>query len=422
MDTTVMTPHSILPAGLLNRLSICVLCGLTSFWTTTHAADLTLGLNVSAEATAGLDAPTRELIEHLPRELREQVIEGLKEALPLIDEHATEYLSKANDVIDAQINHASCAALGTTQGITRIFGATLTGTSPKPIGDMDKEWEKTRERYGLRSSPHDIVIAYADFLALAALTSCEVASSVEARETVALDQSAARWRWDVWKRVVDECSVSKACMGLVSMEVHGTIKSADPADLLRVNAVKRLKTLDDTPIPDPGWLTQAADAVGMMHVSLGLYEERMSQLYRIENDVLISRLARGRALFRRTQLQVAEQQKKFADAKPKLAQPNPNCSQTEADSDDLIVASMTDTTGKSAEISRAFVSVAAIEPRLKSAAQSQSQEYSKLVTQMEDLKKSASGLRLAMNGHLRGQQPCLASMKPKHTFLGIGLP
>ena len=69
-----------------------------------------LHVRTESDVTAGLDAPTRELIGRLPAELRAQVLQLLKDSLPLIDKSVNGYLDRAGVIINETINNASCAA------------------------------------------------------------------------------------------------------------------------------------------------------------------------------------------------------------------------------------------------------------------------------------------------------------------------
>lgn len=75
-----------------------------------RAVDVPLGLGFSVDARliAGLDAPTRDLINGLPSEIRVQLIKTLEEALPMIDESVNGYLNKVDQIIGEQITHGSC--------------------------------------------------------------------------------------------------------------------------------------------------------------------------------------------------------------------------------------------------------------------------------------------------------------------------
>lgn len=408
----------------LQRVALLLcLFGLPSVMQATDL-NMNLGLDLSATATIGLDEPTRTLIENLPLELRKQVIEALKEALPLIDERVTDYLGKVNDIIDAQINHASCAALGTAQGIAHIFGASVTFSSPTPIGDLDKLWGKTTQKYGLRATPHDVVIGYGDFLARAAVTSCEVAPAAEARETVALEQTNARWRWTVWKRVIKQCSSAEECTATVARQVHDALESADAQDLQQVAAKRRMQEFEGSPIPGPGWLTRAEDATGWDHVPLGIYEQRMSQLFRVEDDVLISRLKRGRAALKATLDTVALQQKSFDDEKPKLKQFHAGCNASEAQSDDEIIALVKKLASASTDVKQGFANASHIEPRLIPVVQSRLQSYEQSLIVFDELRQNATVQRVAMNGHIIGDDDCKAHMNnPDNiSILGVETP
>jgi hypothetical protein len=373
-----------------------------------------LGLDLNATATVGLDEPTRALIANMPIELRQQTIELLKQALPLVDASVSGYMQKVNQIVDDQINHASCAALGSAKGIGDIFGSKVTLSSPTPVKDLDRLWTKKANSYGLSTSPHDIVVGYADFLANAAITSCEVASSSEAKDTVALAQTNARWRWAVWKRVTGKCSNPEACTEYVSNEVKATLNAANKADLQATNAASRFKVISDSPIPSVGLFTRAADWVGLDSVPIGIYEQRMADLFKIEDDILMSRFRRGQIALQNAQSAVDALNVTYEKERPTLVRAVPGCNNPAADAD--IKNSMDQALTEADGIRAQFASAGTIEPRLGKTVEAQLSAYNELLTKCKALEEDATKELGAMSGRTPGTDACKAHMGSSWPF------
>jgi len=367
-----------------------------------------LGLDVNATATVGLDAPTRELIANMPVTLREQTIQLLKDALPLVDTSVSGYLQRVNQIVDDQINHASCAALGSAKGIGDIFGAKITMSSPAPVSDLDKLWKKKADSYGTGSSPHDIVIGYSDFLANAAITSCEVASSSEAKDAVAAEQTNARWRWDVWKRVMGNCSDPEACTQFVFDQVSATLKGADKADLEAVRAGPRLYVIAKERSVPVGFYTRAIRWIGFESLPISAYERQMEELFRIQDDVLMARYRRGQAMLQSAQSSVDALNVLYEKEKGALVVASGGCNHP--DTDQSIKQLMDQALTESEKIKARFAAAATAEPRLSELSNAELLAYDALLTECRALGTDADQQLKAMSGRTPGTDACKPHM------------
>ncbi|SMD00359.1 hypothetical protein [Rhizobium sp. RU36D] len=60
------------------------------------------------EAEVGLDAKTIAFLNRFPSEVRVQIVQTLKDSLPLIDKSVSGYISQVDAVISSSIDQAAC--------------------------------------------------------------------------------------------------------------------------------------------------------------------------------------------------------------------------------------------------------------------------------------------------------------------------
>src|SRR5690348_6181806 len=90
--------------------------------------------SLSLSATIGFDEPTRYLLEHMPANIREQMLGLLKDALPIIGQSIQTYLDQVNSIVEKQIDHATCSMVGLLAGLADV-PKEMIGKNPKPMHD-----------------------------------------------------------------------------------------------------------------------------------------------------------------------------------------------------------------------------------------------------------------------------------------------
>src|SRR5215469_15625259 len=97
------------------------------------------GIPVGVNATVGLDDRTLDLLNRLPKEVREQIVNAVRDALPILDKSVNAYLAKVDEILDHQINHAQCSVTGV---IAEVARRAKLGREKGPLELFD-EYEKT---------------------------------------------------------------------------------------------------------------------------------------------------------------------------------------------------------------------------------------------------------------------------------------
>jgi hypothetical protein len=77
------------------------------------------GIQVGVNTSVGLDDRTLDLLNRLPKEVREQIVNAVGDALPILDKSVNAYLAKINEILDRQINHAQCSMTGVIAEVDR---------------------------------------------------------------------------------------------------------------------------------------------------------------------------------------------------------------------------------------------------------------------------------------------------------------
>jgi hypothetical protein len=88
-------------------------------------------VDVNTYSQVGLDEPTRNLINNfMPKEVKEQTLDLLYKALPLLKENFDEYLKEIDELMARQVTNAQCGAVGFTQEFMAQFKTLSTDTEP----------------------------------------------------------------------------------------------------------------------------------------------------------------------------------------------------------------------------------------------------------------------------------------------------
>jgi hypothetical protein len=278
---------------------------------TSHGASL-IKASAGLEVTHGFDKPTRDLIARMPEKFREETVKLLKEALPLVDSSVLKYLERVNEIVDTQIDHAACAMSATAANVGTMFKHAIVGGRPQIVASIEEDWDVLGRSFKSNTTPKQYMTRYADFLVNATVTSCQVATTPEARELVDRVRRAARRRWSLWARLEGVCNTAASCLANHITGTTQLVESSDARDLNAVDAKVRLASL--TPVPQASLFSSFTP---------NAYEERLSALLAISDAVTLARLAResvaGQSL-EKAKISIQQNEKLLADASRSLDQ------------------------------------------------------------------------------------------------------
>lgn len=244
-------------------------------------ADAQLTAKVTVQATAGLDEPTRQLLNHLPENIREQTNLLLADLQKRADLSVSSYLREINRIIDEQIDKASCALIGSAETLKNMFSLeqVVWGKKPQQIGALKERWSDLSTDFSTTTPPDGFRIGYADFLVNSYATACAVRNEPSGHIEVAQIQSTARKSWDIWVRV-GACPNPRACLALRLQKTNELLNSADPRDIKTVDAWNRFRAVS---LPEePGFLAT------LSHFRQAPYESALRKLFAIEDEVHVA--------------------------------------------------------------------------------------------------------------------------------------
>jgi hypothetical protein len=244
-----------------------------------------IAIPVKIDATVGLDEPTRELISRLPREVHDQLIAALQEALPLLDKSVDKYLAQVNGILDHQINHAQCSLTGVIAEADRRLKLPLTREKgPLELFDDFEKSELGRLRESSNAAFHARV--YGDVFYEATVTYCEMefsGSAVNTRD----NENKYRQLDYMWLRLRDVCGDSDAqdCLKKTRKHTQTLIDISDARDVSFAMGTEKMK---EVPTPPNRGLTDSI----FTPFNRGLYETSLAQLLAIADGIALAKVNR----------------------------------------------------------------------------------------------------------------------------------
>lgn len=236
---------------------------------------------VGVDATFGLDQKTMDFINGLAPQVREQVILLLKEALPLIDSSVTAYLDKVDGILEKQINHMQCAAIGAGAALSDdLKGKLPFGGAPQPVSKLEGDMKKTITGFKPDVKPHDMRLAYSDLIYRATVTNCQVALAPETAKDVSAILENVRPRWMVWCRLDGSCTSIKECFSWETEHMKTTLGDADGRDVAKANGDERLAAVKQPATKAVGMFSKTFDPTD--------YEKALGELISIEDGVKLA--------------------------------------------------------------------------------------------------------------------------------------
>ncbi len=198
---------------------------------------------VDVDAEFGLDQKTMDFINGLAPQVRQEVVKLLKEALPLIDSSVTAYLDKVDGILEKQINHMQCAAIGAGAALSDDLKGKTFGGPPQPVSKLEEDMKKTITGFKPDVNPHDMRLAYSDLIYRATVTSCQVSIAPETEKDVAAILENVRPRWMVWYRLDGSCPDITQCYSWQEQHTKETISKADKRDVASIDGETRMSAV-----------------------------------------------------------------------------------------------------------------------------------------------------------------------------------
>jgi hypothetical protein len=229
--------------------------------------------------TVGLDGPTRDLLDRLPKEMRAQLVGALQDAMPIIDKSVVTYLAKVNEILDRQINHAQCSLTGVVAEVDRRIKLPL--TRRKGPLELFDEFEKSELGRVKQSTTANIYAKiYGDTFYEATVTYCEMEISGSVIDIIEPENKYRKLNF-MWFRLKDSCADATDCLDKQRTLTKKSLETNDKRDVQSVDAANELSSVPQ--LVAPGFFSSFDPAP---------YESAIGQLLAIQDQVSLAKLKR----------------------------------------------------------------------------------------------------------------------------------
>jgi hypothetical protein len=204
--------------------------------------------------TFGFDSGTKDLIQGLPDNIRQQIEKAVADILPMIDKSVLNYETKLNDIVHNNIDFGmksfQCAVDGSVQNVKDTISSSLAsvffrdapnvltpGNIPGEFKSLNDAIDTTRSRITASTKANDIAIAYADLMHYASLIRCStqiggLPESVELQSQISrLYSPALEWAMIVGDPDRPFCTNADDCVQKRKAQIQQIIKAADHRDV-----------------------------------------------------------------------------------------------------------------------------------------------------------------------------------------------
>ncbi|MER9442025.1 hypothetical protein NKI79_11485 [Mesorhizobium sp. M0340] len=243
-------------------------------------------------AVGGLDAPTRDLIELMPQIIKDQILAGIKEAKPLIDDSLAKATQGIETALRNTIDNVRCQAEGlraTTKDTVDSWFSSLNpfgSTAPtKPFDDIEKEWNSMRADISYDKKARQIAIETADYLYHLSIVECK--TKVGNKVTVTTLQAEMAQRGDasglLWLSLANRCGTADNCLVARYEDVGKILEDSDKRDIDEAGARASYDALAKPVVLS--WLNRFT-------FSIDNYEPDLFKLQGVERSVKLAKFRR----------------------------------------------------------------------------------------------------------------------------------
>lgn len=228
---------------------------------------------------AGLDPSTRALIQSMPKEIREQALLLIRDALPLIDESVAKYLGQVDAIMTRQLATIDCSLTGLSKTTIEelLAGVKFWKDGPTMVEDLRKRVNALPGRFKWASEPEDYRIFYGDVLQAARTVACAN------KDTKTAYEEAMKIRVLLTSEVLPfermrgmPCNDPGTCTDLIKSTLAEKISSLDPRDVVTANATARINKVVT---PKKPRLFAAFDQPA--------YVDGLQELYAVQDELLM---------------------------------------------------------------------------------------------------------------------------------------
>lgn len=295
--------------------AIAVLCAGALLAGNAHAvlgAFFYAKVKTESEVIAGLDEPTRKLIESLPANIRAEAVKALVEAQPLIDQSIAKYFEDLDTRLANRIDQIGCVLANTTTGAVESLKGPWGDKTP--ITTLKNDYD-SRKHFEPRKV-ENLAFTYTDLVAAIAKAGCGVYDPV-GKDIVAEFRSVARIRMSTWRQIKDLCTTPADCLEKRYAYVGQLIANADKRDLEFTKAKASYEQVNGKPVSKIG-----TGIFADRSLKWTADENELVKLYAIDRSIDTAQALRaqnGKLYMRDAGLVLSKAEQSLALAKSKLS-------------------------------------------------------------------------------------------------------
>lgn len=237
--------------------------------------------SVTTNSTVGLDEPTIGMVNGFPQVVKDQILDLLTKALPMIKTNIDAYIKEANESVEKQILNGQCAAYGTAADFRTEFQKIFKDPGG-PVKQFREDEARALRRLKESSSPQHFADVYADLHHEAAVVYCQMQISSADQIAVPIENQYRRQQF-IWLSLVNQCNDANDCVKKVRQRTETIVKGSEERDVTLVGASNKLAN-----VPDPDKTVHFYSSFDAMPFNTAL-----TQLFDIQMEITAAKTRRA---------------------------------------------------------------------------------------------------------------------------------
>src|SRR5262249_1333567 len=155
----------------------------------------------------------KEILNRLPREIREQIVQAVKESLALVDVSVNKHMSRVDEILQSNIDRLRCqtTAAGTdfVDGLKKVVNELKpfsTKDVPASLDTTKTDAEALRRQITVRSTSEDIAQLYASILYRIGVAVCQASVDEDSKQIMLRFQAKYSAPARIWLMLFGKCT------------------------------------------------------------------------------------------------------------------------------------------------------------------------------------------------------------------------
>jgi hypothetical protein len=246
--------------------------------------------SLTTNSTVGLDEPTIRMVNGLPQEVKDQILDLMTKALPMIKADIDAYIKEANESVEKQILNVQCAAYGIAADYRTEFQKIFIDPGG-PVAQFRKDEATALKRLKESSPPQSFADVYADLHHEAAVMYCQMHISTADQIAVQIENQYRRQQF-IWLSLVNQCNDANGCMKTLRQRIKTLVNNSEERDVKLVGASSKLAK-----VPDPDKTVHFYTSFDAMPFNAAL-----TQLFDIQTEITAAKARRALMASEKTEL------------------------------------------------------------------------------------------------------------------------